>query len=400
MKIAIFHNLPSGGALKALWQKGRCLRTRGHHVSLFSFSTAEENLVSSWGDAANEHVIIPLRFMGWNRFRNYLKSTQDAAALINETRADLVIVEPCQFMGAPPILRGLTLPSIFYCHEPLRFHEYERMAPLPPESFRRQALVHSSFSWLARAKRILRLYDHYKILREDRLSILSAKKVFTNSRFTASWLKNVYGIDAEPVYQGVDSDFFRPGNARKERRVLTVGRMNAIKGYDFLLDVLAKIPIELRPKWTIIADDVELSFFDSFKVLASKLGVDYEVHAKISEERLRSFYQTSSLLLCAARNEPFGLTPLEAMACGTPVVAVNEGGYQETILNEKTGYLLPRDTVLWAEKIAARLKEPDELIRLGAEGRSFVEARWTWQSFLDRIEKLSLNMSAHEMSYE
>jgi len=75
------------------------------------------------------------------------------------------------------------------------------------------------------------------------------------------------------------------------------------------------------------------------------------------------------------------------MACGTPVIAVDEGGYRETVLNGKTGYLLPRDPRIWAERITSSLKNDNELLRLGAEGRSYVESKWTWKGFLDAVEK-------------
>ena len=76
----------------------------------------------------------------------------------------------------------------------------------------------------------------------------------------------------------------------------------------------------------------------------------------ISDQELINYYSSSIVLCIGAHYEPFGLTSIEAQACGTPVVAVKEGGVSETIINGKTGYLTSRSTGEFKEYVSKLLK--------------------------------------------
>jgi len=235
-------------------------------------------------------------------------------------------------------------------------------------------------------KKAVKLRDHFIVKREDRRSIRSARFVMTNSHFNARWLKRVYGVEALVNYQGVDTEFFYPSEtAERNDHVLSVGRIDETKGHDFLLRALARIPAPARPPLVIVCDWTDPRVFKKLKAEAGHLGVACEIRGRVSDEELRTLYRTSRLVLCAAVNEPFGLVPLEAMACGVPVIAVREGGFLETVAEGRTGFLLERDETLWARKIEACLSDPDAMTRMGESGRSEILERWTWHGFLDRM---------------
>jgi glycosyltransferase involved in cell wall biosynthesis len=122
---------------------------------------------------------------------------------------------------------------------------------------------------------------------------------------------------------------------------------------------------------------------------ARRLGVRFEVRCRVGDEELRDLYRTSRLVLCASANEPFGLVPLEAMACGVFVIAVREGGFLETIADGRTGFLLDRDEALWARRIGDCLADPGRTGRLGDAGRAEVLERWTWGPFIERFERIA-----------
>ena len=71
----------------------------------------------------------------------------------------------------------------------------------------------------------------------------------------------------------------------------------------------------------------------------------------LTDNEMSKEYSQALVTICASHNEPFGLASVESMACQTPVLAVNEGGFKETVVDEKTGYLLKRDAKLFADKL-------------------------------------------------
>jgi glycosyltransferase involved in cell wall biosynthesis len=84
--------------------------------------------------------------------------------------------------------------------------------------------------------------------------------------------------------------------------------------------------------------------------------------------------------------EPFGLVPLEAMSCGTPVVGVREGGVQESIIHERTGLLVERDPKKFSNAVQHLLSNPDLIAEYGRNGREHVLKNWTWDRSVDRLE--------------
>jgi len=386
LTIAFFHNLPSGGALRALYGKIRVLKEKNHKVALYAFSTSDMDFFPL-RKIADENFIEPLRFRGIKRYRNYFRATRLVAQRINHSDAGIVIVEKCRFFGTPPILRYLKKPTIFYTQEPLRIQAYEKLAETNGD-----VRTHSIKNGLNTALSLLiskamRIGDHFFIKREDKRNIQSARCVITNSHYTAGWLKRVYGIDASVHYQGVDNDFFYPEpSLERKHEVLTVGRLDVTKGYDFLLRVIALIPKEKRPKWMIICDAVDKDYARQFRHRVQSSGIEHEIKCRISEEELRHHYRESQLVLCASVHEPFGLVPLEAMACGTPVIAVREGGFVETVVDGETGFLLDRNEKLWAERIEKCICSPELIQRFGISSRQHVVNNWTWVSFADKLE--------------
>jgi glycosyltransferase involved in cell wall biosynthesis len=92
-------------------------------------------------------------------------------------------------------------------------------------------------------------------------------------------------------------------------------------------------------------------------------------------------------MLYAPRLEPFGLAPLEANACGLPVIAVAEGGVRETIVNEVNGLLVDSAPSAMAAAISRLLAEPSLRRQLGINGRHIVEQKWGMSASLDRLEQ-------------
>lgn len=371
MKIALFHNLPSGGALRALYGQARAFQKKGYGVTLYTFSTHDRYFLPLGNSF--ETRIEPLEFRGRRRFSNYFKATENTARALEASGADRVLVEKCRFFGSPPLLRYLNHRSVFYTQEPLRIREYETS---------RQG---HSLTELLRSAGRLRI--HFLIKKEDRKAMRAASRVMTNSQFTAGWIKRVYGVDARVVYQGVDTDFFCPDRATdRKQEVLSVGRVDRTKGHDFIIRALGLMPEKKRPGLTIVCDFIDTGVLEELEREADRYAVRLSVRHRIPDEDLRQVYRESAMTLCAAIHEPFGLVPLESMACGTAVIAVDEGGFKETMIDGKTGYLLARDEKMWADRMGHLLSHPLESARMGRDGRNHVLAEWQSDFFVSRFE--------------
>ncbi len=390
MKIALFHNLPSGGALKLAVQSARLFAERGHEVRLFSFSSADHDFAPL--PEGLGRTILPLTFRGLGRFGDYRRATAALAERMRAWGPDATWVEKCRFIGHPPILtalRALGVPTVLYTHEPLRVRATEALAPrtpMPRGTEDAPLPVGTPLTPTVLARKVFGVPAYARRRAWDRAAIASAGQVFTSSRFTAEWLRRVYGVEALVLAPGVDTGFLTPDAAvPRSRRVLSVGRLSEVKGYDFLAHALGMIPESARPTWDIVADDVDPVFSARFATETARLGVRYTLHQRISETALRALYRSTGAALCAAVHEPFGLVPVEAMACGTPVLAVRDGGFAETVVDGLTGHLLPRSLGEWGRALLPILDDPAQAAAMGAAGVVHARAQWSASQWCDRV---------------
>jgi glycosyltransferase involved in cell wall biosynthesis len=128
--------------------------------------------------------------------------------------------------------------------------------------------------------------------------------------------------------------------------------------------------------------------------LAAARGVAFTPHLRIPDAEVISLLNRASAMVYAPRLEPFGLAPIEAAACGLPVVAVAEGGVRETVLDDETGLLVANAPEAVAAAVARLLADPALARRLGAAGRANAERRWSLEAATDRIEQALLRSVA------
>ena len=115
--------------------------------------------------------------------------------------------------------------------------------------------------------------------------------------------------------------------------------------------------------------------------LAAELGVAEHIHfiGKRQPEELRYYYCAGDIAVTTPWYEPFGLTPLEAMACGRPVIGSAVGGITYTIKDGETGFLVPpRDPETLAVRLQQLLSQPELSTQMGLAARKRVEREFTW----------------------
>jgi glycosyltransferase involved in cell wall biosynthesis len=217
--------------------------------------------------------------------------------------------------------------------------------------------------------------------RLDRTAVASATVVATNSAFSAESIVRAYGRDARLCHLGVPVDD-RPLPGRAARRsLLSVGALDPTKGHDLVVEALGIMPARDRPSLTIVHERVDSNFRSVLERRARELRVDLTIRANISDAELAALYTQTSATVAAARLEPFGLTPLESMAVGTPVLAVREGGFRETVIDGVNGLLVDRD----AESLAAGIFGVLELSELVDPEtiRKSILPHWSWERCMD-----------------
>ena len=191
---------------------------------------------------------------------------------------------------------------------------------------------------------------------------------------------------------GVDTVKFRPLGLSVEPMVLSAGRIVEAKQHHLVIEAVAKIHQSRRPQVVIATPTSathheDYAYFSRITEMAKAAGVDLNIRCKPSEAELVALYNQSLMLVFMPIMEPFGLVALEAMACGTPVIGVREGGVRESVLDGQSGILVDRDSTELAEAIDHLVQNPDVRNRLGQQAGVYVRSQWTWAQSIDRYEK-------------
>jgi D-inositol-3-phosphate glycosyltransferase len=225
------------------------------------------------------------------------------------------------------------------------------------------------------------------------------------------WLYGADPCKIEVVPCGVDLSLFRPLSQERTRQqlgicdrlymVLFVGRIEPLKGIDTLLRAMA-IVVKDFPRWEdeicvcIVGGDASErretinSEMERLQALREELGISDLVTflGAQAQDTLPCYYSAADAVVVPSHYESFGMVALEAMACGTPVIASKVGGLSFTVQDGITGFHVPeRDPEALAEKIRLLLKDRDLHSRLSAQAVQWVR-RYSWSRVADQIVSL------------
>jgi D-inositol-3-phosphate glycosyltransferase len=225
------------------------------------------------------------------------------------------------------------------------------------------------------------------------------------------WLYGADPCKIEVVPGGVDLSLFRPLSQERARQqlgicdrrhmILFVGRIEPLKGIDTLLRAMA-IVVKDFPRWTdeicvcIVGGDASEkpeainAEMERLQALREELGISDLVTflGAQAQDTLPSYYSAADVVVMPSHYESFGMVALEAMACGTPVIASKVGGLSFTVQDGITGFHVPeRDPEALAEKITLLLKDHDLRSRLSAQAVQWVQC-YSWSKVADRIVSL------------
>jgi glycosyltransferase involved in cell wall biosynthesis len=392
MKIAIYHNLLSGGAKRALYEFSSRLCSR-HQLDVFTLTSSNHDFADI-RPFANQYRQYPFetgelyrsplgRLNQIVRIRDLARIEQLSRRIAQDIDSggyDVAFVHPCLLENIPSVLHFLQkTPSVFFCQEPLRLL-YEEMPARPYD------LQESSTRKFANRLDPLPGLFRRTLKNRDARNVRSAGRVLSNSDFIRQSIRRIYQVEAKVSRLGVDTRMFHQTNEPKQPFLLSVGSLTPLKGFDFLIRAIGCIPADRRLPLKIASNFQNPPERDYLTALAGSLGVQLILLDGISDDLLVSLYNQATLTVYAPVREPFGFVAIESMACGTPVVAVSEGGVRETVLDGKVGLLVERSEERFAAAIQRLLDQPELAAEYGRNAREYAASQWTWERSVEILE--------------
>lgn len=302
------------------------------------------------------------------KHRWYLPLFPFAIERFNFSDYDLII------SSSHAVTKGLRKRSdqlhISYCHSPMRY------AWDNAELYLSQANISKGFKGYA-SRAVINYLRKWDLKTASRPDFLVA-----NSEFIAGKIKRIYNRNSDVIYPPVDVDKFEP-ISKKDNYYLTASRMVPYKRVDLIVEAFLMMNDK---KLLVVGDGPELN------KIKSKASANIEILGYMDNKKLKSLMQGAKAFVFAAE-EDFGITVVEAMACGTPVIAFNKGGTAETVIHGVTGILFDSQTPESIKNAVARFEETvDKFNSLVMTQHSKKFSRAVFEkSMKEYVEQKSLN---------
>ena len=233
-------------------------------------------------------------------------------------------------------------PNLWYCYTPVRaFYD------------NREYIIKSQKSLVIRilARSWIRVHRHF-----DKKSVKNIEKIVAISKNTQGRIKKYHNRDTDIIYPPIPVREF--GYEKNGDFWLSVSRLYPEKRIDLQIEAFRRLPTE---RLKIVGsysegDHAKKNLPDLLKDLPENV----EIIGSVSEDELKRLYSDCKALVTTAMDEDFGMTPVEAMASGKPVVAVREGGYLETVVDGETGKFVRPDVDEIVDAVKEISKDPQK----------------------------------------
>ena len=361
-KIAIIHNLPKGGGMRML---GAIIERYkpNFDIDIISITDLKQETIRG----INRIVIKVVPWKGFLLYNFWIIFILPIIHIrisrkINWSKYNFVLATHDYYTKSPYLIRYIKNKIIYLCQEPQREY-YESW------SFHAPYLKDKIANLL-----------RYPIKIVDEINVRYASKIICNSEYSKNIVEKIYGKECDVVYPGVDEKLFKPTNIKRKDMIVCVGRINRVKGQDFIVNSL--LPILDKFKLIFIGDGRKEDINYLNKIIGKNTNI--KIKKRVSDIELVDYYKKAKVTCIAAHGEPFGLSSIESQACGTPVVSVNEGGPRETIVDGITGYLSNRNKKIYLEKTILAINNSEKMKYNSVKN---VIQNWTWKKTLKPLDK-------------
>ena len=254
-----------------------------------------------------------------NKHQLYLNLMPRAFEKFNLNDFDIVI-SSSHSCAKGVITKPQTL-HVCYCHSPMRYAWENSINYL--KEYNINPIVKIIAPWFM-----------HKIRLWDRLSADRVDNFIANSHNIQKRIFKYYRKPSTVIYPFIEADKFANDASTRGNFYLAVGRLTPYKKFDLIVDTFNELGLPLKIVGTGVSE----------KKLKAKAKSNIKFLGYVPDEELITLYKTAKSLIFP-QNEDFGIIPLEAMACGCPVIAFNKGGALETVIDGKTGILFDKQTV-------------------------------------------------------
>lgn len=404
-KIAWCHTGVTGGAKRATYDMVKELHRRGYEIDEYALcpkAVLDYLPLSNFVKKSYVHElgaidkidfspyllsVFASMFATWRRLTKLEDRFKKIAAEINAQGYDYVHIDHHPGAYTLGLLPYLNAKKVVYSHEASGVRYWGINDYANPKKLEQLtgSFLHDLYS---RVCHWAEIQDRGMVENHSIRRMPKADLILANSEHTKEMLYQIYGQNSKTVYLGVDHEHFSPGHGDVKNYVLSVGRMVFPKQHPVIIEAVGRIKKENRPKVLIAAPEKETTskLPVAIKNLAQEMGVDLEVHHLPSEEELLQLYREARAVVFVPLMEPFGLVPIEAMACGTPVIGVKEAGVRESVKDGVTGYLVCREPSGIAKAIE-KLSDPTLREEMGNAARDYITKGWTWEVAMDAYIK-------------
>jgi glycosyltransferase involved in cell wall biosynthesis len=213
-------------------------------------------------------------------------------------------------------------------------------------------------------KSVAQTVFHKMVYQFEKASFNSADAITAVGNYPANKVKELFGVEAKPIHNGVDVEAFFPETITEELipaakgkiKLLFVGNTTRRKGFDLLPQIMKQL-----------GDKFILLTTTGLRVKGVSETNNIVSIGKLNHQQLQKFYNYCDIFLFPSRMEGFGLTACEAMACGKPVVTTNVSSLPEIVMDGQCGYLCEKDNIQqFVDSIIALADSPSTRESIGA----------------------------------
>jgi glycosyltransferase involved in cell wall biosynthesis len=356
LKIALVHDhlAQDGGAEKVL----KVFAEMFPQAPIYTLLYEQKNADKYYKGRHIETSIIQRMPGGVKHYQWYMPFMPMAVEFFDLSDFDIVLSDSSSF--AKGVVTSTHTLHICYCHTPTRYlwsdtHQYIN------------ELKYNKFF-----KKIISLVLNY-IRIWDRVAADRVDTYIANSKFVAKRIKKYYHRDSTLIYPPVELEKFSIADKAGDY-FLIGGRLAPYKRVDIVVEAFMRLGLKLK----VFGDGIDL---DHLKRMA-KDNAGIEFLGRVSEEQKAELYK-NCLAFINPQEEDFGITVIEAMASGRPVIAFRSGGAVETVIENKTGIFFDEQTV---ESLTGALNNFDTTIFNPAEIKNHAQ-KFSVEKFKEEIVK-------------
>ena len=272
-----------------------------------------------------------------------------------------IIIGSASWYVTKGFTKGKNTKEICYCHTPPRWlYGYKTSV-----GFQKYWLVKL---YAAIVGHFMRLYDFSQA---QKVNIFVA-----NSKNVAARIQKFYRRDSVVIYPPVSLPTVP--KVPKGDYYLIISRIVGAKGLDLAVNTALKLKLKLK----IVGEPA--GYYTEYQNLQKLAGNKVDFLGRVSDEELVKLYAGAKAFLALSTDEDFGITPVESMLCGTPVIAFRGGGYLETVVEDKTGVFFDESTV---ESLSAAIKKFEKSKFKTSDYISQAQ-KFSREVFVQKIQKL------------